>query len=184
MASAQTAPSRIDIVVVQGEGAASKVRQHVSSDPVVRIEDEDHRPISGVAVVFALPVSGTSGEFANGSKNLTVVTDNEGSAAARGLRTNEVPGKLQIYVTASYHSLRARTLINQMVEAGPGDKIPPPDTRSAKSGGNWKWIVLGVVAAGGAGGAFYAKSRSSSTTTNTTSPISISTGTVSFGSPR
>jgi len=183
-ALAQNAPSRIDIVVVQGEGVTSKVRQHVSSDPVVRIEDEDHRPISGVAVVFALPVSGTSGEFANGSKNLTVVTDNDGSAAARGLRTNEVPGKLQIYVTASFHSLRARMLINQVVEAGPGDKVPPPNAPTAKSSGTWKWVLLGVAAAGGAGAAFYAKSRSNNTSTTPVNPISISTGTVVFGSPR
>jgi hypothetical protein len=174
----------MEIVVVQGEGVTSKAHQHVSSDPVVRIEDEDHRPISGVAVVFALPVSGTSGEFVNGSKNLTVVTDSDGSAAARGLRANEVPGKLQIYVTASYHNLRARTLINQIVEAAPGAKIPPAETHSAKSGNTWKWVVLGIAAAGGAGAAFYLKSRNSNSSTTPVNPISISTGTISFGSPR
>ena len=70
----------------------------MTQDPAVRIEDDDHRPIAGVPVVFALPVSGTSGEFTNGSKTLTVLTDKTGLATAHGMKTNEVPGKLQIYV--------------------------------------------------------------------------------------
>src|SRR5262245_2257611 len=113
IAFAQNVPARIDLLVIEGEGVTSGVRQKVSRDPVVRVEDDDHRPVPGVPVVFALPVSGPSGEFANGAKNLTVITDNDGKATASGLRTNQVPGKLQIYVTASYHSLRARTLLTQ-----------------------------------------------------------------------
>jgi hypothetical protein len=175
----QNLPAHIDILVVEGEGVTSKTRQRVARDPVVKIEDDDHRPLADAAVVFALPVSGTTGEFANGSKTLTVVTDMNGQAAAHGLKTNEVPGKLQIYVTASYHGLRARTLINQFVEAVPGAKTPTPDLHTSKSGGQWKWIVLGIVAAGGAGaGVYFGKHTSSSP------PISISTGTVVFGSPR
>jgi hypothetical protein len=177
-ASAQNAPSRIDIVVVEGEGVSSGVRQRVSPSPSVRIEDDDHRPVAGAAVVFALPVSGTSGEFSNGSKTLTVTTDNNGLATAQGLRTNEIPGKLQIYVTASFRGLRARTLINQIVEGTPGAK--PPDLRTSKSGGKWKWLVLGIAAAGGAGAGVYFGTHKDSSS----SPISITTGTVVFGSPR
>src|SRR5690349_8910124 len=80
-------PSHIEIVIVEGEGATNKTHQRVTPDPVVRVEDDDHRPLSDAAVVFALPVSGTTGEFSNGSKTLTVVTDHNGRAAARGLRT-------------------------------------------------------------------------------------------------
>jgi len=178
VAVAQTLPARIDIVVVQGEGATTTVRQRVSQDPAVRVEDDDHHPVTGAAVVFALPVSGTSGEFANGSKTLTLVTDKNGLAEAHGLKTNEVPGKLQIYVTASFHTLRARTLINQNVEAAPGAKVRNPDLQTSKSGGKWKWILLGVAAAGGAGAGVYFGTRGGSS-----SPVSISTGAVAFGSP-
>ena len=176
-ALAQNALARIDIVVVEGEGAISNVRQRVTHDPVVRVEDDDHRPVAGAIVVFALPVSGASGEFVNGAKTLTVTTDKSGVAAAQGLKANEVPGKLQIYVTASYRGLRARTLINQVTQAPPGAKIP--ELQTSKSGGKWKWVLLGVAAAGGAGSAFYFKNRNSSS-----SPVSISVGTVAFGSPR
>jgi hypothetical protein len=134
--------------------------------------------VAGAAVVFALPVSGTSGEFGNGSKTLTVTTDNNGLATAPGLRTNEVPGKLQIYVTASFRGLRARILINQLVQGTPGTKAP--DLRTSKSGGKWKWVVLGIAAAGGAGAGVYFGSRNS----GSSSPVSISAGTVVFGSPR
>jgi hypothetical protein len=180
-ALAQSLPARINIIVVEGEGASSSVRQRVSHDPVVMIEDDDHRPITGAVVVFALPVSGTSGEFTNGSKNLTLVTDKSGLAAAHGLKTNEIPGKLQIYVTASYHALRARTLINQLVEAAPGSKARGPDLQTSKSGGKWKWVLLGVAAAGGAGAGVYFGTH---TTNSSPSSVSINTGTVVFGSPR
>jgi hypothetical protein len=179
-AVAQTLPAQINIVVVSGEGAASPVRQHVTQDPAVRIEDDDQQPVAGVPVVFALPVSGTSGEFMNGAKTLAVVTDKTGLATAHGLKTNEIPGKLQIYVTASFHGLRARTLINQMVEGVPG--APTRVQRTAKSGGTWKWVLLGVAAAGGAAAGIYFGTRSSSASSNP--PITIGTGTVVFGGPQ
>ena len=182
-ALAQNVPSRIDIIIVEGEGVTTSIRQRVAHDPSVRIEDDDHRPVAGAAVTFALPVSGATGEFANGSKTLTVVTDQNGVATAHGLRVNEVPGKLQIYVTASYHSLRARALINQVVDAPPGTRVPPPEKHASKSGGKAKWVVLGIIAAGGAGAGIYVASRGKTTSTPT-SPISVNVGTVVFGSPR
>ena len=178
-AIAQNVPARIDVIVVEGEGVTTNARERVAHDPVVRVEDDDHRPVAGAAVVFVLPVSGPSGEFLNGARTLPVVTDNDGLAAARGLRTNEVPGKLQIYVTASYRGLRARALINHFIAAPPGAAKPAPIVRSSHSSGKWKWILLGVAAAGGAGAGIYFGRGSS-----TPAPISISTGTVAFGSPR
>lgn len=179
-AAAQNAPSHISLLVVEGEGVSSGVRQRVTHDPAVKVEDEDHRPVAGAAVVFALPVSGASGEFVNGTRNLTVVTDQDGLATARGLKTNDTPGKLPIYVTASYRGLRARTLINQVVEAPPGAKPRTSELRASKSGGKWKWVVLGVAAAGGAGaGLYYGRHGSAAAT-----PVSISAGAVVFGSPR
>jgi hypothetical protein len=178
LARAQNVPARISLTVIEGEGATTGIRQRVARDPVVKVEDDDHRPVSGAAVVFALPVSGASGEFMNGSKTLTVTTDPDGLATAHALKTNEVSGKLQIYVTAAYHGLRARTLINQFVAASPGARAKTPELKTSKSGSKWKWVVLGVAAAGGTcAGVYYG-------THNNTSPVSISTGTVVFGSPR
>lgn len=181
VALAQNVPGRIEIVVVDGEGATIAIRQRAAKDPALRIEDDDHQPVANAAVVFTLPLSGASGEFADGSKSLTVLTDRSGIATARGLRANAVPGKLQIYVTASFRGLRASGLINLAVEAPPGVRAPAPDVRTAKSSGKWKWIVLGIVVAGGAGaGAYYYYSNHNSNS----SAISVSAGSVVFGSPR
>jgi len=179
LASAQNLPLRIQIVVVEGDGITSNVRDRVGHDPVVRVEDDDHRPVVGAVVVFALPISGTSGEFPNGAKSLTVLTDDNGVAAAHGLKTNEIPGKLQIYVMASYRGLRARGTVNQFVEAPAGFKTPVSEVRTSKSGGKWKWVLLGIAAAGGAGAGVYFAQKGS----NTATPVSISTGAVVFGSP-
>ena len=180
-AFAQIVPARIELVVVEGEGAINNIRQRAARDPIVKVEDENHRPVAGAAVGFTLPISGTTGEFANGSKTLTVVTDQDGLAVARGLKTNQVEGKLQIYVTASYRGLRARTLINQVTAAGPG---------AATHGGSGKvWIILAVVAAGAAGGAVAATRKGSSPASVTPgspapTPIGITPGTGAISPPR
>lgn len=177
-ALAQTLPARIDVAVIEGEGAVNNARQRVARDPVVRVEDENHRPVVGAAVVFTLPVSGPSGEFSNGSKTLTVVTDNEGTAAAHGLKLNQSPGKLQIYVTVSYRGLRARTLINQTIQGGPSLQ---------SHGGSGKWIaIVAVVGAAAAGGAVAAMHKGSTTTSSPTTPagptpIGITPGTPTLG---
>ena len=141
---AQTTPSRIDLVVVGGEGAVNGLLQRVTQDPSVRIEDPDHQPVSGAVVTFNLPISGTSGEFGNGSKNSSVVTGADGLAAARGLRTNEIPGRFQILITASYRGLTARGLINQDNQGAVAAK---PHHGSGKI-----IVILAVVGAAAAGG--------------------------------
>lgn len=176
---AQNAPGQIEIVVVEGEGLSFAIRQHPTPEPAVRVEDQDHRPVSNASVVFTLPLSGASGEFPNGSRTLTVLTDQNGVAAARGIRANDVPGKLQIYVSAAYRGLRARAFINMVVSAPPGAKTSAP-TSSSKSSGKWKWILLGVAAAGGIGaGAYFYATRNTSG-----APISVTAGSVVFGNPR
>jgi hypothetical protein len=176
-AFAQNLPTRINIVVVAGEGATTPVRRRVTQDPTVRIEDDDQQPVAGVTVVFALPISGTSGEFLNGAKDLAVVTDKAGLATARGLKTNEIPGTLQIYVNASLSGLRARALIDQIVEGVPGVQSQAQHT---KSSGTWKWVLLGIAVAGGAAAGIYFGTHSSSSNP----PVTIGTGTVVFGSPQ
>ena len=179
VAHAQNPPSQIEIVVIDGEGDAVAIHQRPSRDPSVRIEDEDHRPLANVAVVFTLPLSGASGEFANGSRTLSVVTDQSGLAVAHGIRANGVPGRLPIYVTAAYRGARTRGLINMTVEVPAGSKTAP-DLRTARSSGKWKWILLGVAAAGGIGaGAYFYANRNTSG-----SQVSITAGSVVFGNPR
>lgn len=181
-ALAQTFPSQINLLVVDGEGAINNLRQRVARDPIVKVEDENHRPVAGAVVVFTLPISGASGEFGNGSKNLTVTTDQDGLAAAHGLKTNQVPGKLQIYVTASYRGLRSRALVNQVSSGTPG--------AVSHGGGSAKvWVVLAVVGAAAAGGAVAVTQRKGSVASAPSAgapapaPIGITPGTGTIVSP-
>src|ERR1700757_4916458 len=80
-AQQQAVPTQLNIVVVEGEGVINHIGQRVTHPPVVRVEDENHKPIAGAAVVFTLPTEGATGEFGNGSKNLMVMTDAQGQAA-------------------------------------------------------------------------------------------------------
>src|SRR5258708_33037012 len=96
------APSALRIVIVEGDGAINNVKQRVNREPVVQVEDENRKPIAGAVVVFFLPDQGPSGVFVNGSKTLTGTTDNQGQAAARGIRFTNQSGQMQVRVTASF----------------------------------------------------------------------------------
>ena len=62
-------PNGLNIVVVEGEGIVNVAREHTVHEPIVRVEDNNHRPIAGASVVFALPTDNTTGIFANGIQN-------------------------------------------------------------------------------------------------------------------
>jgi hypothetical protein len=170
----QTAPTEMNLVVVEGEGQSNNIGQRVSRPPLVRVEDENHRPVVGAAVVFTLPTEGATGEFGGGSKTITVITDSQGEAAAKGLKINRAPGKLPIHVNASYRGLMAKAIINEIVVAPPGAKVG--------GGGSGKIVlVLVIIGAAAAGGAYYATHRGSSNAAGTApvgpTPIGITAGT-------
>jgi hypothetical protein len=157
-------PAALNLVVVEGEGAINNIRQRVSRDPIVRVEDDNHKPIVGAVVVFTLPTEGATGEFGGGAKNLTVSTDAEGLAKAAGLKLGGLGGKLPIHVTASYRGLTARTTITQFIEVPPGVKPGNPS-------GHGKMIaILAAVGAAAAGGAAYAATRKSGSSTTAPPP--------------
>jgi hypothetical protein len=155
-------PTGLNIVVVEGEGIVNVAREHAVHEPVVRVEDANHRPLAGASVVFTLPTEDTTGVFANGSKTIVVITGASGLAVGKGMRINLVTGKLVIHVTASFRGLSANTRINQTNEGVTGAK-------ATAGGGHGKVIaILAVVAAAAGGGAYYATHRGSAATSPTT----------------
>jgi hypothetical protein len=111
---AQNPPApMLNIVIVEGEGTLNNIKQRVNREPIVQVEDENHKPIAGAAVIFFLPTSGPSGTFANGSQTLTVTTDSLGRAAATGIHPNHLTGKMQIRVSVSANGLAANAVITQ-----------------------------------------------------------------------
>jgi hypothetical protein len=180
---AQNLPTELHIVVLQGEGATTDIRQRASSDPIIRVDDEKQNPVSGAAAVFTLPTEGATGEFANGSKTLTVTTDNRGRAAAIGLKMNSIPGKVPIFVSVSYRGLSARTVMTQFSVAPPGAKV------GGSSGGHGKLIaIIAILGAGAAGGVVAATHKSGSSPSSVTgpagpTPIGITAGAGSIAPP-
>jgi hypothetical protein len=178
--NSQTQPRDISLVVVEGEGLNMKIGERASKPPLVRVEDENHKPIAGAAVIFTLPTEGATGDF-GGSKTLTVVTDSQGEAAAKGLKVNTVPGKLPIYVNASYRGLTSKATITAYVTAPPGAKV-------GGGGGHHNGKIIAIVAiigAAAAGGAIYAThsggGSSAPPAPPAPTPIGITPGTGTIG---
>jgi hypothetical protein len=178
-AAAQVAPM-LNLVVVEGEGAVNNVRQRTAREPVVQVQDENHKPVAGAIVVFTLPSNGAGGVFANGAKTLTMTTDNQGQAVARGLKPNGIKGQYQIRVNASHNGQTASVSITQT------NAILSASGAAAGGGISGKLIaVLAVVGAAAAGGAYYATHNGGNTPATAAPPsVTITAGTGAVGPPR
>lgn len=172
-----TAAQPLSIVVVEGQGAINNIRDRVGRDLVVRVENANQQPVSGASVVFTLPAQGASGSFVNGEKTLMTTTDAQGQAAARAWKPNNIVGKMEVRVTASYQGGKASAVITVFNMA----------VQNTASKSHTKWVLI-LLAAGGAGaaGAILGTRGSSSTPAPPPPPatISISPGAGSVGPPR
>lgn len=170
-------PTQLNIVIVEGEGAVNNLRQRVVREPIVRVEDQNHKPVAGAVVVFLLPGNGPSGTFANGSNLLTEVTGPDGQAAARGLTANKLSGPYKMQVTASKGNLSANAIIS----------VTNGASTAGGAGVSTKVIVILAIAAAVAAGAAVALTRGgssmSSTGTTGSTATSLSPGTPTVGAP-
>lgn len=97
-AAGQIQPSGFHIAIVDGEGALNNVKGRLAREPIVQVEDQNHKRVVGAYVTFDTPSSGPSGVFADGSTHFATVTDADGRAVAHGLRPNTLNGKFEIHV--------------------------------------------------------------------------------------
>ncbi len=182
---AQTAPGALNLVVVEGEGAINNIRQRTAREPVVQVEDENHKPVAAAAVVFTLPSNGAGGAFANGAHTLTVMTNDEGRAVARGFQPNAVKGQFQIRVTASKEGRTASISISQTnaaVAAGAAGAAAATGISLKVIG-----IVVAVAAAGAVGGVVAATrggGNNNATIAAGATPVTVTPGAGTVGPPR
>lgn len=179
---AQETGLKLNLVVMEGEGAINNIRQRTAREPIVQVEDENHKPIAGAAVVFTLPSQGAGATFAGGSHTLTVITDAQGRAVARGFQPNHLQGQFQIHVNASYNGQTANTNISQSNVVGAAAGV-------AAAGISAKLIILLAAAAAGATvGALYATHTigggNGNNGTIAPSAVTISPGAGTVGPPR
>jgi hypothetical protein len=173
---AQQAPTGLRINIVEGEGAINNVRQRVNREPIVQVEDQNRKPIAGAVVIFFLPDQGASGTFADGSRMLMTVTDNQGRASARGIRPNGQSGPMQIRVSASFSGLTASSVITQTNLAGAAAASGFAGLSTAAK----LAIILGIAGGAAAAGAIVATHTGGS---STPPAVVISPGTPSVGGP-
>jgi hypothetical protein len=178
MAGAQEAAApapKLVITILEGEGALNDIRQRTAREPIVEVQDENHKPVAGAAVLFSLPSSGPGGAFANGAQTLSTLTDEAGHAAATGLRPNGVQGSYDIHVTVHYQGTTAETTIHQKNVSGQSSSTTT--TEQVAHGISMKavLIIVGTAAAAGAVGLVLATRGGNSTT--------ITPGTPTVGAP-
>ncbi len=168
----QQPPSGLRIVIVEGDGAINNIRQRTNREPIVQVEDENHKPVAGAVVLFFLPDQGPSGTFANGSKMLMTVTDAQGQARSSGIRSNSQSGPLQIRVTASFLGITASAVIAQTNVAGAAPASAGGLSTTAKI-----WLIVGIAGGAAAAGIIVATHNSGPP------PIVLTPGTPTVGAP-
>jgi hypothetical protein len=157
------------ISILEGEGALNDIRQRTAREPIVEVEDENHKPIAGAAVLFTLPGSGPGGAFAEGAQTFSTVTDSAGRAVARGLQPNSISGSYNIRVHVSFNGSTAETNIHQQNFSGQSSVANhAAHAISVKT----ILVVVGAAAAAGTVAAILA-TRGGSSTTITAGPPTV-----------
>lgn len=110
-AAAQEAQGGLRITIVDGDEAILNVRQRVSREAIIQVEDENRKPVAGALVTLTAPRDGASAVFSNGLNNITLTTDESGRAVVRGIRPNSAQGKYAIRVLAVKEGLRGTAQI-------------------------------------------------------------------------
>jgi hypothetical protein len=178
---AQEPAHKLTLVIVEGDGAINNIRQRTAREPIVQVEDENHRPVAGAAVLFLLPTHGAGGAFTDGSHTLSVVTDAQGRAVARGIIPNG-KGQFQIQVKASFNNMTTTGTITQTNAVVAGTT----GTTVATGVSTKLIVILAVAAAAAAGGGIYAATRGGGGNGNTTTTIgtTITAGSGTVGPPK
>ena len=96
-----SAAGGLTITIIDGDNAIMNVRQRVNREAIVQVEDENHRPVAGALILFTAPGNGPSATFINGANNISLVTDQQGRVALRGITPNKANGKFEIRIKAS-----------------------------------------------------------------------------------
>jgi hypothetical protein len=108
------APKALFITILDGEDAVNSIRERTAREPIVQVEDENHKPVAGALVLFSIQ-GGSNGAGAsfNGLSSLSVTTDSAGRAVGHGLVPNATKGKYSIAVSATVGTLVATAVITQ-----------------------------------------------------------------------
>jgi hypothetical protein len=180
MAPAGPPAPALKIVILEGEDVSNNVKERIAREPVIQVEDENHKPVAGAAVLFSIDSQGghAGASFLNGAKTFSGQTDANGRIVARGYRPNTHTGQFHINVTASKGNQTSHATISQtnIVVAGAAGA-----STAGMAGFLSTHVVLvslvvaGAVVGGVVGGAIV---------TGNSSRTTITTGTGTVGAPQ
>jgi hypothetical protein len=189
-------PKGLRIMILSGEGALNNIEARTAREPIVQVQDENHKPVAGAAVLFTIHggKNGSGGSFNNGSTTFSTVTNANGIAIGRGFIPNNTVGAFQITITASYGTLTASSVINEnnVLPQVPHNQVNPQSPGNApytfKPGPlhgifrPLRWILTkpGVLAVGGVA---VASVITVVVITQPKSPTQILTGSSTVGPP-
>jgi hypothetical protein len=170
-------PKSLLITIIEGEGASNDIRTRTAREPIVQVDDENHKPVAGALVLFSLDKTGSSYANFGGASSLSVHTDAAGRAVASGFRITQQKGSYRISVHVTLGGLVADAVINEsnVAEAAPGATTTAPAVVGGVSHKKLIWIVGGALAGGAVAGILIA--------TQGSSPTTVSTGSGSVGAP-
>jgi hypothetical protein len=161
-------PQLLQIDILDGEGALNNIRQRTAREPIVEVKDENHKPVAGALVLFAIQSNGPAGATFNGATTLSVTTGADGRAVGHGLTPNSKSGDFTIKVTAALGAVTAFVIIHQKNVKGVKLSKNNNTSRIIKWSAVGTAVVVGTVLA-------IVLTRNNGT--------SISTGTSTVGAP-
>jgi hypothetical protein len=139
----------LTIKILDGDDAILNTRQRLGRESIVEVEDENHRPVGGALLTLTSPNSGPGAIFQNGSRFESLFTNDQGQAALRGIRPNQVSGRYSIRITATKEGKSGNAQLH-FTNVTPA--VAPTAVLSLKT-----IVAIGAAAAAGAG---FALSRS------------------------
>jgi hypothetical protein len=178
-ATAAGQPQGLFISILDGEGALNDIRTRTAREPIVEVDDENHKPVAGALVLFSIDNGGGS-PFAtfSGANSLSVTTDSAGRAVGRGFEITERKGPYKINVHASKGQLEAESVISEAnITALVSANGETPAAVAAAHHIHWGWIIGGIAVAGGAAAGIVIATQSSS------SPTTVTPGGGTVGAP-
>ncbi len=172
---AVNAPLTLRITILEGDNALNNIRQRTAREPIVQVEDANHKPVAGVAILFTSVrgPNGAGGTF-DSFTNYKTVTNAEGKAVGRGFQPNTVTGQFTVNVEATLGTMMAAAVViheENTLPAGAGGSSTELASRPAGAVPSShvvrvlnlipRWVIVGVVV-GGVGVGVAAATRNSS----------------------
>ena len=168
----------MQIVILEGEDVSNNIKERTAREPIIQVQDENHKPVAGAAVLFSIDSQGghAGASFLHGAKTYTGTTDADGKVTAHGFHPNTHAGQFHVNVTASKGQLTTHTSIAQTNVAA---ATTAATTRTITGFVTTHVVLVSVVAAGAVVGGVTAGVVAAHKTT----PTAITTGTGTVGAP-